>query len=57
MNKNIAPRGNIHTQIGVKNNVPVYFDNEADGIYDYIDDGGYSNLGDWIKKLAKKHNK
>lgn len=51
-------RGNIHTVIGYyNNNSPAYFDNIADGIYDYVADNGYANMGTWIEEAARKHGK
>lgn len=57
MGRGTAPRGIIHTKIGVRGNKPAYFDDEADAIYDYIADDGYENLGNWIEAAAKKHDK
>lgn len=28
-----------------------------DGLYDYIEQDGYNNLGSWIETAAKAHNK
>lgn len=54
----ISQKGNIHTIIGYwKDNKPAYFDEICDGIYDYILEDGYNNLGSWIEKAAKLHNK
>ena len=51
-------KGNIHTIIGhYSDNSPAYFDDIADGIYDYTYDGGYYHLGDWIERAARTHNK
>ena len=36
---------------------PAYFDNVYDGLYDYIEQDGYNNLGSWIETAAKAHNK
>lgn len=41
---------NKHTVIGHYNDgSPVYFDNISAGIYDYMDDNGYDNLGEWVE--------
>ncbi len=49
---------NPHTVIGYyQNNVPAYFDNVCDGIYDYVLDNGYLNLGSWVEKAAKSKGK
>lgn len=51
-------RGNVHTVIGYyQNGAPAYFDNICDGIYDYVSQNGYANLGTWIEKAAKAHGK
>lgn len=49
--------GTIHTIIGHQGNKNLYFDEIADGIYDYVNDDGYSTLGSWIEASAKKHKK
>ena len=43
--------GNLHTAIGRWSDTKktIYFDEIADGIYDYKRDDGYNNLGDWIE--------
>ena len=47
-----------HTVIGYYNdNSPAHFDDVCDGIYDYIDNNGYKNLGDWIETAAQKHGR
>ena len=33
----------------------VWFDDVADGIYDYVNDNGYSNLDSWVEKAVSKH--
>ena len=51
-------RSNTHEVIGYYNdNSPAYFDRIADGIYDYVADNGYDNMGTWIEKAAKIHDK
>lgn len=56
--KMISFQGNVHTVIGrYEDNSPAYFDEIADGIYDYVYDDGYDNLGDWIEAAAEAHNK
>lgn len=43
-----------HTVISYYNDGrPAYFDNVADGIYDYVNDNGYSNLGKWVEAAVK----
>ena len=45
-----------HTVIGhYDDGRPAYFDNVADGIYDYILDNGYENLGKWVDAAVKRH--
>lgn len=45
-----------HTAIGSYDNGELaYFDNVADGIYDYILDDGYKNLDTWVEKALRKH--
>ena len=47
-------KGNPHTIIGYyEGKIPAYFDNICDGIYDYSQDNGYSNLGIWIERAVK----
>lgn len=47
---------NRHTIIGYYNdNAPAYFDDVADGIYDYVLDNGYANLGSWVESAGRKH--
>ena len=51
-------KGNPHTIIGYyEGKIPAYFDNICDGIYDYSQDNGYSNLGIWIEEAAPKKDK
>lgn len=53
-----SPQGNTHIAIGYDSTgKDVYFDKVADGIYDYVDQNGYLNLGDWIEKAAQAHGK
>ena len=41
---------NSHTEITcIGKNKPIYFDEIADGIYDYQIDDGYHNLGRWVE--------
>lgn len=48
-------RGNVHTIIGYYDDKrPAYFDNICDGIYDYISDDGYNNLGKWVESVVIK---
>ena len=54
----ITVRGNTHTIIGHYDKTrPVYFDDVCDGIYDYVSQNGYANMGSWIEAAAKAHNK
>lgn len=50
---------NLHTIIGVwkESDEKIYFDEIADGIYDYKVQGGYHNLGEWIEQAAKKQER
>lgn len=51
-------KGNPHTIIGYyEGKISAYFDNICDGIYDYSQDNGYSNLGIWIEEAAQKKDK
>lgn len=51
-----SKQGNTHTIIGYYNdNTPAYFDNICDGIYDYVIQNGYDNMGLWIEEAARKH--
>ena len=44
-----ATKANTHIKIGVyENGNPVFFDEICDGIYDYVLDDGYHNLGIWV---------
>lgn len=46
---------NKHTIIGYYNDGrPAYFDEVADGIYDYVYEDGYSNLDLWVEKAVVK---
>jgi len=45
-----------HTIIGYyKNGSPAYFDNIADGIYDYVNQDGYHNLDIWVEHAVRNH--
>ena len=53
-----STKANPHTVIGhYQNGLPVFFDNVCDGIYDYVAQNGYLNMGSWIEKAANAHNK
>ena len=53
-----SSKGDVHTIIGYYNDKsPAYFDIICDGIYDYISQNGYINMGSWIENAAKRHNK
>jgi hypothetical protein len=51
--------GNIHTRIGIwsESKKDIYFDEMADGIYDYVNQDGYKNLCNWIELAAQKKGK
>ena len=54
----ISTKGNVHTVIGYYNDgSPAYFDSIADGIYDYVTNNGYVNLGTWIEAAANARGK
>ena len=56
--KKTSSKGNVHTVIGYySDNRPAYFDDIADGIYDYTYDDGYYHLGEWLEVAARAHNK
>lgn len=56
--QNTSFMGNVHTVIGYyRDKRPAYFDEVCDGIYDYVEQNGYSNMGTWIENAAKAHNK
>ena len=45
-----------HTCIGYyEDGAPVYLDEVADGIYDYVLDDGYTNLDRWVENAIKNH--
>ena len=47
-----------HTAIGHYNDgTPAFFDDIADGVYDYIYDGGYTSLDRWVENAVRKHIK
>ena len=51
-------KGNVHAVIGhYQDNSPAYFDKLCDGIYDYVQEDGYTNLGKWVEKAAKEKGK
>lgn len=54
----ISAKGNVHTVIGYyEDGSPAYFDNVCDGIYDYVTQDGYANMGSWIEIAACAHHK
>ena len=56
--KRTTVKGNPHTIIGYYNDdTPAYFDYICYGLYDYLEDNGYYNLGSWIEKAALKKGK
>lgn len=49
-----SAKGNVHTVIGrYAGGKPAYFDAVCHGIYDYIKENGYDNMGDWIEAAAR----
>ena len=48
--------GNVMTPIMI-NGRSIPFSNIADAIYDYANDDGYDNLGDWVERAARLHGK
>lgn len=53
-----SAKGDVHTVIGHYDDGSLaYFDRVCDGIYDYITQDGYANMGSWIESAAKSHNK
>jgi len=50
---------NLHTIVGVwsESKKNIYFDEIADGIYDYASQDGYNKLGDWVEAAAKSKGK
>lgn len=57
--KRTSTQGNLHTVIGAwsESKRDIYFDEIADGIYDYTTQDGYKNLGSWIEAAARKKGK
>lgn len=54
----VSKRADTHQLVGYYNNGdPVYFDQICDGIYDYINNDGYTNLGDWVENAARAKGK
>ena len=52
----ISPACSRYTIIGYeKDGSALWFDDVADGIYDYVNDNGYSNMDSWIEKAISKH--
>lgn len=49
----------LHTCIGIwsATSKKIYFNEIADGIYDYSTQNGYANLGNWIETAANKKGK
>lgn len=46
--------GNYHAVIGYYDyGHPMYFDDVATAIYDYVYDDGYNNLGQWVENAAE----
>lgn len=53
---NITDVGNGNTTI-IVNGKEKQFSDIVYGIYDYIDDDGYNNLGEWVEKAAQMKGK
>lgn len=54
----IESKENTHTIIGYYDDgTPAYFDIIATGIYDYVNQDGYKNLGLWIESAAQSAGK
>jgi len=53
--RHVSQPGNVQTVIGSwkSNNALIYFDDIADGIYDYVNENGYQNLGAWVETAAR----
>ena len=43
-----------YTIVGYENGNSVWFSDVADGIYDYMNDNGYSNLDMWVERAVNK---
>lgn len=51
-------QGNVNSCVGkYKDGSDIIFKYVADGIYDYVVEDGYNNLGKWVEKAAQRHNK
>ncbi len=54
----VTNKGSIYTIVGYySDKSPIFFNDICDGIYDYIAQDGYANLGTWIESAAKKRGK
>lgn len=49
--------GNVNTIVAQINGRDFKFCDIADGIYNYVNDNGYLNMGKWIESSAMKNNK
>lgn len=55
---NTARKANVHEVVGYySDKTPAYFDAVCDGIFDYVHEDGYNNLGKWVEEMAKKKGK
>lgn len=53
-----SKKADTHKIVGAYNNGnPVYFDNVCDGVYDYVNNDGYANLGNWVENAARTKGK
>jgi len=54
--KRVSSPGSLHTVIGMwtQTKQNIYFDEIADGIYDYSSQDGYTNLGKWVESAVQK---
>ncbi|MBD5167644.1 MAG: TIR domain-containing protein [Helicobacter sp.] len=56
-NSNTSRKGDVCTVIGKYNNNPICFNEICCGIYDYVAQDGYNNMGIWIENAARTRNK
>lgn len=54
----ISKKADVHQMVGTYNDgKPVYFDEICDGIFNYLNNDGYNNLGKWVENAAQKKGK
>ena len=56
LNGYVSNPGNVMTPIAVNGYYRSFYE-LADGIYDYVTDNGYNNLGLWVENSARLHGK